>query len=226
MTDGGVLEHLRETLRVSEGSEIRCTVLGAGHCTGTVREIGADKCRLELGAVTLGKAQWFDLVVGLSRPQTSKKILEHGTTFGARRFHFFKAALSDKSYLDSKIFVDRAYEEFLVAGLAQAATYTDLPEFKLDKYNIAHQYKDTPQTYILDLDTDRTFLDLPLDFTRPITLAIGPERGFIPSDIEKFHAAGFQSVRVSASTLRVEYATCAAISQLELLKNHSPPSPP
>ena len=137
-------------------------------------------CQLELGEISAGGRQWFDLVVGLSRPQTSKKILEHGTTFGARRFHFFKAALSDKSYLDSKIFIDRAYEEFLVAGLSQAATYTHLPEFKLDKYNIAHQYKDTPQKYILDLDTDRTFLDLPIDFTRPITLAIGPERGFIP----------------------------------------------
>jgi RsmE family RNA methyltransferase len=120
--------------------------------------------------------------------------------------------------LDSKIFDNHAYEEYLIAGLSQSAIYSGLPEFKLDKYNPAEQYQDAPQKFIFDLKTDKSFLDIELDFTKPITLAIGPERGFIAEDLERFHHAGFTSIKISSSILRVEHATYSAISQLELLR--------
>jgi len=61
-------------------------------------------------------------------------------------------------------------------------------------------------------------LDVELDFAKPVTLAVGPERGWIAEDVERFHAAGFTSVKVSSSILRVEHAVYSAISQLELLR--------
>ena len=103
-------------------------------------------------------------------------------------------------------------------GLSQAGIYTDLPKFKMDIYNPAGQYKDAPQKFVLDLKTDKSFLDIKLDFTQPITLAVGPERGFINDDLEIFHQAGFTSVKISSSILRVEHAVYSAISQLELLR--------
>ncbi|MGZ3787684.1 MAG: RsmE family RNA methyltransferase [Bacteriovorax sp.] len=220
ITDKHVLEHIHTTLKLSVGDEVRCTVLNQGLTKGKVAELSETRCLINLQELFSGKPQWFDLIIGLSRPQTSKKILEHATTFGARRFHFFKAALSEKSYLDSKIFADHAYEEFLLAGLSQAAIYSDLPEFKLDKYNPAEQYKDQSQKFILDLKTDKSFLDVEIDFNLPITLAIGPERGFIAEDIERFHQVGFTSIKISSSILRVEHAVYSAISQLELIRKH------
>lgn len=216
--DTRVLSHIHTTLKLTLGDEVRCTILNQGRSLGTVVELNDSLCRLELSAITPGEEQWFDLIVGLSRPQTTKKILEHATTFGARRFHFFKAALSEKSYFDSKIFSNNLYEELLIAGLSQAAIYTALPEFKLDKYNPVEQYKNVPQKFILDLKTDESFSDIKIDFTKPITLAVGPERGFISEDIERFHHAGFTSVKISSSILRVEHAVYSAISQLELLR--------
>lgn len=218
ITDTHVLSHIHTTLKLALGDEVRCTVLNQGRSLGTVTELGNDFCKLQLSSITKGEEQWFDLVVGLSRPQTTKKILEHATTFGARRFHFFKAALSDKSYLASKIFENNSYEKFLLNGLSQAAIYTQLPEFKLDKYNPAEHYKDAPQKFLLDLKTDKSFSDIEIDFTKPITLAVGPERGFINEDIERFHHAGFTSIKISSSILRVEHAVYSAISQLELLR--------
>lgn len=218
ITDTQLLSHIHTTLKLVLGDEVRCTVLNQGRSQGTVTELSNQLCKLELSSITPGEPQWFDLVVGLSRPQTTKKILEHATTFGARRFHFWKAMLSEKSYLDSKIFANNSYEDFLLAGLSQAAIYTQLPEFKLDIYNPAAQYKDAPQKFLLDLKTDKSFLDIEIDFERPITLAVGPERGFISEDIEQFHHAGFTSVKISSSILRVEHAVYSAISQLELLR--------
>jgi 16S rRNA (uracil1498-N3)-methyltransferase len=218
ISDTHVLCHIHTTLKLAVGDEVRCTVLNQGRSLGTVTELTNNLCKLKLSSITPGEEQWFDLVVGLSRPQTTKKILEHATTFGARRFHFFKAALSEKSYLDSKIFDNNAYEEFLLAGLSQAAIYTNLPEFKLDKYNPADQYVVAPQKFLLDLKTDKSFLDVEIDFTKPITLAVGPERGFIKEDCDRFHHAGFTSIKISSSILRVEHAVYSAISQLELLR--------
>ncbi|MDD4973635.1 MAG: RsmE family RNA methyltransferase [Bacteriovorax sp.] len=218
ITDAHVLSHIHTTLKLVVGDEVRCTVLNQGRSLGVITELTDNLCKLKLSSITPGKEQWFDLVVGLSRPQTTKKILEHATTFGARRFHFFKAALSEKSYLDSKIFDNLAYEEFLLTGLSQAAIYTNLPEFKLEKYNPAEQYINAPQKFILDLKTDKSFLDVEIDFTKSVTLAIGPERGFINEDIERFHHAGFTSIKISSSILRVEHAVYSAVSQLELLR--------
>ena len=219
ITDTHLLTHIHTTLKLTPGDEVRCTVLNQGLSKGIVKEISPNFCQLILGPLVAAEKQWFDLVVGLSRPQTSKKILEHATTFGARRFHFFKAALSDKSYLSSKIFEHNSYEEFLLAGLSQAAIYSQLPEFKLDIYNPAEHYTDAPQKFMLDLKADKNFTKVEIDFNKPITLAVGPERGFINDDIEKFHHAGFTSIKISSSILRVEHAVYSAISQLELLRS-------
>jgi 16S rRNA (uracil1498-N3)-methyltransferase len=219
VTDKNVLAHIHTTLKLSLGDKVKCTVLNNGKSLGVVSELSKDHCLIELGIITPGEKQWFDLVVGLSRPQTTKKILEHATTFGASSFHFFKAELSEKSYLGSNLFLEKAYEEFLLNGLSQAAIYTQLPEFKLDIYNPAAQYQNSPQKFILDLKTDKSFLDTEIDFNKPITLAVGPERGFINQDIERFHHAGFTSIKISSSILRVEHAVYSAVSQLELLRS-------
>ncbi len=218
ITDKQVMAHLHETLKLAAGDEVKCTVLNSGRTTGIVSEISPSHCKLTLGEIHPGEQQWFDLIVGLSRPQTTKKILEHATTFGARQFHFFKAALSEKSYLDSKIFEEKAYEECLLTGLSQAAIYTDLPVFKLDKYNPAEHYKNETQKFILDLKAEKSFLDVEIDWSKSVTLAVGPERGWISEDIERFHTAGFTSIKISSSVLRVEHAVYSAISQLELLR--------
>ncbi len=220
ITDQHVLAHIHNTLKLNVGDVVKCTVLNQGRTKGFVTELNQNLCKLSLEEITPGEPQWFDLIVGISRPQTSKKILEHATTFGARRIHFFKAALSEKSYLDSKIFEDRACDEFLINGLSQATIYTALPEFKLDKYNPAENYKDAPQKFILDLKADKSFLDVEIDWSKPLTLAIGPERGWTNEDIERFHQAGFTSIKISSSVLRVEHAVYSAISQLELLRRH------
>lgn len=218
ITDKAILEHIHTTLKLQTGDVVKCSVLNQGRASGRVLELSKDHCQLQLSELYPGEEQWFNLVVGVSRPQTSKKILEHGTTFGARRIHFFKAALSEKSYLDSKVFEGHAYEEFLLAGLSQSAIYTNMPEFRIDKYNPADQYKEAPQKFILDIKTDKSFLDVELDLTKPVTLAVGPERGWIAEDVERFHAAGFTSVKISSSILRVEHAVYSAVSQLELLR--------
>lgn len=220
ITDSKIIAHMFETLKASHGDVFRCTILGKGLCLGTIESLTKNECHLKLSEFKAAQPQWFNLIVGISRPQTTKKVLEHATTFGAKKIHFFKAALSEKSYLDSKVFENNEYEDYLLAGLSQAAIFSDLPEVTTDRYNPADSYSDIPQKFILDLNATENFDDLrsSINFDTPVTLAIGPERGFISEDIARFHQAGFKSVKISSSILRVEHAIYSAVSQLELIR--------
>lgn len=220
ITDAHTLQHLHNTLKAKPGNQYRCTILNQGICRGEILSLDENHCQLKLSAPEAGSPCWFNLVVGLSRPQTVKKILEHATTYGAAGIHFFKAELSDKSYLDTKVLEENEKMALLKAGLSQSGCYYQVPRVKADKYNPAQQYAEENQKFILDLTGAKSFLEYApeIDFNRTVTLAIGPERGFVAQDLERFHAAGFKSVKVSSSILRVEHAVYSAIAQLELIR--------
>lgn len=220
ITDQKTLTHLIENLNAQIGQELKFTILNHGLAKGEILSLQNDRCEVKLQEITPGPRPWFNLIVGVSRPQTSKKVIEHGTTFGARGIHFFKAALSDKSYLTSKVFdADQALELALL-GLSQSGIYSEAPEIKVDKFNPADNYQGFSQKFILDLTQSKSFLDYreEINFDLPICLAIGPERGFIKEDLERFKTAGFKSVKISSSILRVEHAIYASVAQLEMLR--------
>jgi RsmE family RNA methyltransferase len=49
---------------------------------------------------------------------------------------------------------------------------------------------------------------------QPITLAIGPEGGWIPYEVEKLQEAGLQPVQLGARILRVETAVAALLARV------------
>ena len=51
----------------------------------------------------------------------------------------------------------------------------------------------------------------------PVTLAIGPEGGWIPREVDTFAERGFAIVSLGAPVLRVEVALAAALGQLAML---------
>ncbi|MFS8137307.1 MAG: RsmE family RNA methyltransferase, partial [Thermomonas sp.] len=70
---------------------------------------------------------------------------------------------------------------------------------------------------ILDPDATTSLSRLKIDASAPICLAVGPEGGWSPQDIEQLHAAGFSGARLGPRVLRTETAGLAAISALQAL---------
>lgn len=218
IVDLKILNHLHQTMKVAVNDTIRVTRLNHDRQLAKIIELTPTQCRLSFIQNEKASEPWIDLVVGVSRPQTMKKILEHGSTYGVGNFHFYRAALSEKSYLDSKIFEKNSIEEHIHLGLSQSALYFREPKVFQYKYNPAKNFENISQKFILDLEGNKSFSDYNIDFDKPIVISIGPERGFITEDINRFREAGFQSVKVSESILRVEHAAYSAMAQLELLK--------
>lgn len=212
-----ILNHLHTVLKTQVNKTLRVTVLSYGIFKTKILELTPELCRLEIIKVLPSLSPWIHLIVGISRPQTVKKILEHGPTFGVGHIHFYKAELSEKSYLDTKILQNNAFKELTHLGLSQSAIYFHSPQVTSSLRPEINE--NIQQRFVLDLTESRYFAECDIDFSRPLTLAIGPERGFTPEDLNFYRNHGFQSIKVSSSILRVEHAIYAAISQLELLKN-------
>lgn len=209
--------HVRNFLKKAVGDKIKVSVLGQGLNEAILQELGPKTMVLELlGQMRPGRDRPYHLIIGLSRPPTCQKILEHGSTLGVCAFHFFPAELSEKSYQDSKLFQNQAYLKYLYKGLAQAGTMSEVPEVTLEREFPLARISSRAQRYVLDHRSDENFIQHGPDLNSPVVLAIGPERGWTQRELERLESWQFKSTYVSSSILRVEHAVFTALGQLEL----------
>ncbi len=203
------INHVQTVLKSQVGDTLNITLVNIGLGKGTVEEISEDCLKLKLGEISPKAFGQFELLIGVSRPHSCQKILEHGTCLGVSSFNFFTATLSEKSYLNSKLFQDS--QKYLKYGLSQSGLYHMLPDVNLSK-----KYSGTKK-FILNPKAQKTFKDYSLNPDEKITLAIGPERGFTNLEVEQFKEMGFLEVSLGPPILRVEIATFSALAQLHLL---------
>ena len=215
------LGHLKNILKLQEGDSIKICFIDKGIGRGCITSIKNDHIKISTKESPFLKKNepWCDLLIGLSRPQTCKKVLELGTSLGVNSFEFVKAKLSEKSYGQSKLFQNEAYNEFILNGLSQSATFYKRPSLTLSSKINLDKVKNRTQKIVLSPYTKKSLNSVKLNFSEPLTVAIGPERGWTKDELDHFRNNGFFEVSLSPSILRVETATVAILSQLELLKN-------
>ena len=122
----------------------------------------------------------------------------------------------EKSFWQTPFLSPAAIREELILGLEQARD-TVLPEMIIEK-----RFKPFVEDRLPALVADTLGLvghpgeypACPRAVQQPVTLAIGPEGGWIPYEIEQLHAAGLQPVQMGERILRVETAVPALLARL------------
>ena len=105
--------HINEVLKAKKGDLLRGLVLNQGPAELEVLEMGSQSCVLKvLQVLEIKGGRGPKLVVGLCRPQTLKKLFEHGTTMGVSEFHIVMAKLSETSFLNSKVLRPDEFSSF------------------------------------------------------------------------------------------------------------------
>jgi RsmE family RNA methyltransferase len=212
-------QHLRDVLGVRVGSRGRAGVLGGS--IGTAEVISDDGVALALRCsfdAAPPPPLAIELVLAVPRPKVIARVIETCAAFAIRRVDLTNAWRVDKSYLNSPRLAPDALARAEARGAEQGAT-THLPELavhpRLMALLDARFASAAPARLIAHPGAP------PIERARrdaaPVTIAIGPEGGWIPRELDTFVARGFQPVSLGAGILRVEAAVAAALGQLALL---------
>ena len=214
---GRRLQHINKVLKARPGDSLKAGLLNGG--TGSARLISLHHEFAEL-SVALNDmpppALPITLILALPRPKMLRRILQAITTLGVKQIHLIGSWRVEKSYWQSPFLAADKIHEQLILGLEQAID-TQLPEVHLQPL-----FKPFIEDKLNTIAADSTRLvahpgasaALGTAFQGKMTLAIGPEGGFIPYEIEKFSALGFSPVSLGPRILTVEVAVSSLISRL------------
>ena len=174
----------------------------------------------------------IDLIIGLSRPQTSRKVLQEATSLGVRSICFTTTERGEPSYALSKLWTTDEWKRHVRAGVEQAFS-TRFPEVKFGlSLSSAIQRSATHTSAQIRICMDNYESEKPLmkllNSNRAsktgsndcsVQLAIGPERGWTSSERDLFRANSFTLANLGERPLRTETATIASVSVISAWLN-------
>jgi len=163
------------------------------------------------------------LLLAVPRPKALLRMFAHAAALGFGRIVLFRSWRVEKSHLQSLAMRAEVQREHLLLGLEQAGR-TRVPAvqfFPLFKPMVEDHLDD------LSLPTLRFVAHPPatigtaeLELPRgaPFALALGPDGGFLPYEIDQFVAHGFTAIHCGSHPLRTESALSVLCGQLDLLR--------
>ena len=209
--------HLIDILHVEPGQPVRAGLLDGKLGEARVIVQTTEHTDLSVVLTALPPAPLpVTLLLALPRPKALRRILQGLTAFGIKRVILLNTARVDKSYWSSPLLTAAALREQLLLGLEQARD-TRLPEVLLRR-----RFRPFVEDELRQVAADSLCLvahpdsgrPCPCAVSQPVTLAIGPEGGFIPFEIDLLQAQGFLPVQLGVRPLRVESAVPALLGRL------------
>lgn len=156
------------------------------------------------------------LLLAMPRPKMFRRILQHCATLGVAEIILLNSYRVEKSFWQTPFLQPEQIEDNLILGLEQARD-TVLPRVRIEKRFkpfIEDHLPSVAAGSITLVAHPGSYPPCPRAVTQPVTLAIGPEGGWIPYEVQKLVDAGFQPVQLGERILRVETAVTAMIGRL------------
>lgn len=214
---GRQLEHLINVQRLEIGDSLRLGTVNGLMGQGRIRSLDAEKACVDIHLDTLPPTPLpLTLVLALPRPKMLRRTLQTVAAMGVKTIYLINSSRVEKSFWQTPWLTPEAVEEQLILGLEQARD-TLMPAVHLRKL-----FKPFVEDELTDIIAGSDALvahpiadrGCPVDCKNPVTLAIGPEGGFIAYEIDKLKQFGFESVHLGQRILRVENAVPALLSRL------------
>jgi 16S rRNA (uracil1498-N3)-methyltransferase len=210
--------HVTGVLRARPGQPVRVGVVGGRLGGAVVRSISDDavvleKIQLDTEPPT---ASAVTLCVALPRPKSLRRVLHAATTLGVKRILLMESWRVDKSYWQSPLLSPDAIRSVLLLGLEQAID-TVLPTVEIKR-----RFRPFVEDEVPALIHGTTALvahpgaadTMPAETPEPMTLFVGPDRGFTPFEIDLLVSNGVGARRLGSRVLRVDEAVPALLGRL------------
>lgn len=211
------LTHMQEVHRAESGDSLRVGRLGGLMGEGRLLRLEANEAELQVGFDQAPPAKLpLTLLLALPRPKMLRRVLQTVAAMGVPRLVLLNSYRVEKSFWQTPFLESEAVREQLILGLEQARD-TVLPEVIIEK-----RFKPFVEDRLPALASGSLGLighpgpwpECPRALAEPVTLAIGPEGGWIPYEVEKLREAGLNPVQLGERILRVETAVTALLARL------------
>ncbi|MCL2154822.1 MAG: 16S rRNA (uracil(1498)-N(3))-methyltransferase [Leptospirales bacterium] len=206
---GKKLEHILTFIKPIIGDKLKVGVLNGFIGYGTVTEISEKKITLSIDLQNPPPAPLpLKLIIAMPRPKVLNRLIENAASMGIKEIFIIKTWRVEKSYWNSPMLGDINLKKQMITGLEQSKD-TILPTIKVKK--LFKPFVEDELKYIIEGSLPLVAHpmgknDAPRGVNEPVTLAIGPEGGFIPYEIDALERIGFKSISLGERILRVETA--------------------
>ena len=223
--EGARARHVRKVLHAEIGKALCIGLLNGSLGSGVVEAIDEQqvflRCSFEDAPPPLPK---IDLLLAMPRPKVMKRLWAQLAALGVGRIVLLRADKVERYYFDSHVVAPDFYTPLLVEGLQQARC-THLPDITI-RFRFKPFVEDELDALFDDhlklladpSGTQRMTDFFPLaDSAKRVVLAIGPEGGWTPYELEHLTARGFQLFGMGQRILRTDTATIGLLSTLSSL---------
>lgn len=214
--------HIHDVHRAAVGDRLRVGLVGGMIGHGIVTALSPGEVTLsvvltERPPTPLG----IELLLAMPRPKMLRRLLAAVASMGVKRMVLINSARVEKSYFDSPLLDPAAIEHELRLGLSQARD-TILPQVIVHKRfrpfveDEARAFWPAPARRLLaHPESERDLCAvLPAPGSDRVVLAIGPEGGWVPFEVELLEAHSFQRFTAGPRVLRVDTAVPFLLGQV------------
>lgn len=211
--------HIRKVLKAEPGKVLRVGLLNGPMGKGTV--LAVDKHKVCIQCVMekeIAPKPRVDLLLAMPRPKVMKRLWAQLAALGVGRIVLVNAEKVERYYFDSHVVEPEFYNRMLIEGLQQAHC-THLPEVF-----IRQRFKPFVEDELDNMFTNQTRLladpsgekrlgDFEFGQER-VVLAIGPEGGWTPYELDRLKDHGFRILGMGRRILRSDTACIGLLSML------------
>jgi RsmE family RNA methyltransferase len=214
---GRRLNHLLDIYKIQLGDTLKAGQINGKMGTAEVLEITPSSVKLKTNLTASPPTPLpVTMILALPRPKMLRRIFQTIATMGVKKLYLVNTWRVEKSYWQTPWLESSAIREQLVLGLEQGCD-TTLPEVIIKKRFKPFLEDELPSI----IKHSQAFVAHPGDgipcptaLDTQITLAIGPEGGFIDYEVTRLVETGFQSISLGDRILRVETAIPVLLSKL------------
>ena len=209
--------HMQDIHRVAVGDTLRVGRIGGLMGQAEVIRLEGHEAELRVSFDQEPPAKLLlILVLVVFRPKMLRRLFQIIATLGVPRLILVNSYKVEKSFWQTPFLQPDSIRENLILGLEQARD-TVLPEIIIEK-----RFKPFVEDRLPTI-ADGTlglvghpgpYPACPRAVQGPVTLAIGPEGGWIPYEVELLGKAGLAPVQLGERILRVETAVTALLSRI------------
>ncbi|WP_422422881.1 16S rRNA (uracil(1498)-N(3))-methyltransferase [Pseudomonas sp. GZD-222] len=209
--------HMQEIHRVAVGDALRVGRIGGLMGEARVLRLEGHEAELSVSFDREPPSKLpLTLVLALPRPKMLRRVFQTVATMGVPKLILVNSYRVEKSFWQTPFLEPEAIREQLILGLEQTRD-TILPEVIIEKRFkpfVEDRLPAIAQGTLGLIGHPGPFPPCPRGLDEPVTLAIGPEGGWIPYEIDLLGKAGLSPVQLGERILRVETAVTALLARL------------